>query len=182
MHGVMVLDLNRTNRLDWSHEGFRTYKFQWYDEFGYRKDKWNIWQSLSIGVNSNQDSPYGQFSNYVNMNRYWKPYDEDGKPVEYYYHPNGGFNNPVDNPLYDKSVGVWAKTKYYSTRSNTRVKYNFTERFYTEVSFGISRKETKGDSYYPPSHKNFNTETELEQKGSFTRGERENTSGKFVEH
>ena len=38
------------------------------------------------------------------------------------------------------------KTKYYSTRSNTRVKYNFTERFYTEVSFGISRKETKGDS------------------------------------
>ena len=141
---------------------------------GYRKDKWNIWQSLSIGVNSNQDSPYGQFSNYVNMNRYWKPYGEDGKPVEYYYHPNGGFNYPIDNPLYDKSVGVWTKTKYYSTRSNTRVKYNFTERFYTEVSFGISRKETKGDSYYPPSHKKFDTVTELEQKGSFTRGEREN--------
>ncbi len=142
---------------------------------GYRTTKWNIWQSLSVGVNSNQDSPYGQFYNYVNMNRYWEPYDENGDPVDYYYHPNSGTNYPIDNPLYDHSMGVWNKTKYFNVRSNTRVKYSFTPSFYAEATFGISRRDQKGDTYYPPNHRNFDWETDLEQKGSFSRGEIEYT-------
>ena len=167
------LDLNYQSTLGVMKESERK-NFNGTMSLGYRAKNWNIWQSLSIGVNSNQDSPYGRFSEYVAMNRYWEPYDENGKPIEYYYHPNGGFNYPISNPLYDQASGYWSKTKYYNVRSNTRVKYNFTERFYTEVSFGISRKETKGDTYYPPSHKRFDTVTELDQKGSFSRGEREN--------
>ena len=88
---------------------------------GYRTSKWNIWQSLSVGANSNQNSPYGDFSYYVKMNRYWEPYDENGEPVEYYWHPSSGSGYPIDNPLYDKSKGVWNKTKYVNLRSNTRI-------------------------------------------------------------
>ena len=79
-------------------------------QLGWRNDKWNVRQSLSVGINKSQDSPYGQFSYYVQMNRYWEPYDENGKPVDSFYHPTS--NYAIDNPLYDKSVGVWAKTKY----------------------------------------------------------------------
>ncbi len=30
-------------------------------QLGYRKDKWNVRQSLAVGFNRNQDSPYGEF-------------------------------------------------------------------------------------------------------------------------
>lgn len=143
---------------------------------GYRTDKWNIWQSLSVGTNTSQDSPYGEFWNYVNMNRYWEPYEENGDPVEYFYHPNSGSGYPITNPLYDKSKGVWRKVKYFNMRSNTRLRYNIAKGFYADVTFGISRRDQNSDAYYPPSHNNFATTTETEQKGSFDRGELDQTT------
>ena len=141
---------------------------------GYRKNKWNIRESLSVGVNNNQDSPYGDFSNYVGMNRYWVPYDEEGKPIDYFYHPLLTYGG-MDNPVYDKEVGVWNKTKYLNIRSNTQVRYDIVPNLQAAVTFGINRKATTMDTFYPPSHKNFATITNLEQKGSYARGEREET-------
>ena len=139
---------------------------------GYRNTKWNVWQSLSVASTNSQNSPYGDFSAYVAMNRYWEPYDENGEPIDYYYHPASAYY-PIDNPLYDKSKGVWNKTRYVNLRSNTRVKYTFMEGFTAEATLGLTRRDQNGDSYYPPSHKNFEAVSELDQKGSFRRGERD---------
>lgn len=139
---------------------------------GYRAGKWNIRQGVSIGINSNQDSPYGRFSSYVAMNRYWRPYDENGKLIDFYYHPNMSWSGGgMENPMYDHEVGKWNKSKYFNVRSNTRILYNIKDGFTAEVNFGINRKEQKSDSYIPPSHRMFQTVTELDQKGSFGRGE-----------
>ena len=37
-------------------------------QLGYHKNKWNVRQSLAVGINKSQDSPYGQFYYYVQMN------------------------------------------------------------------------------------------------------------------
>lgn len=139
---------------------------------GYRTDKWNIRQSLSVGTNNNQDSPYGRFNSYVNMNRYWTPYNEEGEVVDYFYHPLATYS-PIDNPMYDKKVGVWNKSRYLNLRSNTQVRYDILPGFQASVTFGVNRKNYTMDTYYPPSHKRFETQTELDQKGSFARGTRE---------
>ena len=139
---------------------------------GYRKGKWNIRQSLSVGINTNRNSPYGDFSNYALMNRYWEPYDENGEPVDYYYHPAYSYNQ-IYNPLYDVQMGVWNKTRYVNLRSQTRVRFDIMEGFYAEATFGISDRMTKGENYYPPEHRNFASQTELDQKGSYTRSDME---------
>lgn len=143
-------------------------------QLGYRKNKWNVRQGFSIGINKSQDSPYGQFSYYVQMNRYWKPYDENGKPVDYFYHPNSTYGG-IDNPLYDYAVGKWNKTKYTNLRSNTVVDFTISQNLKASATLGLNRKSKTSDTFTPPEHKFFQNVTEVEKKGSFARRESEET-------
>lgn len=142
-------------------------------QLGYHKNKWNVRQSLSIGINKSQDSPYGQFNYYVQMNRYWKPYDENGKPVDYFYHPLSTY--PIDNPLYDYAVGKWNKTKYTNLRSNTVIDFTISKSLKASATLGLNRKSKTADTFTPPEHKFFQNVPEIEKKGSFARGESEET-------
>ena len=143
-------------------------------QLGYHKNKWNVRQSLAVGINKSQDSPYGQFYYYVQMNRYWEPYDENGKPVDYFYHPLSTYG-PIDNPLYDYAVGKWNKTKYTNLRSNTIIDFTFSENLKASATLGLNRKSKTSDTFTPPEHKYFQYVTEIEKKGSFARRESEET-------
>ena len=115
-------------------------------------DKWTIVQSFSVGVNTSANSPYGDFSSYAAMNRYWEPYDENGKPVESFVHPTGA---GIENPLYDWAVGCWNKAKYTSFRSGTSVRYAIKSGFDVMGSIGLTRQISQSDNFMPPSHKKF---------------------------
>ena len=141
-------------------------------QLGYHKNKWNVRQSLSVGINKSQDSPYGQFYYYVQMNRYWEPYDENGKPVDYFYHPLSTYG-PIDNPLYDYAVGKWNKTKYTNLRSNTVIDFTVSKNLKASATLGLNRKSKTADTFTPPEHKFFQNVTEIEKKGSFARRESE---------
>lgn len=143
-------------------------------QLGYHKNKWNVRQSLSVGINKSQDSPYGQFYYYVQMNRYWEPYDENGKPVDYFYHPLSTYG-PIDNPLYDYAVGKWNKTKYTNLRSNTVIDFTISKSLKASATLGLNRKSKTADTFTPPEHKFFQNVTEIEKKGSFARRESEET-------
>ena len=143
-------------------------------QLGYHKNKWNVRQSLAVGINKSQDSPYGQFYYYVQMNRYWEPYDENGKPVDYFYHPLSTYG-PIDNPLYDYAVGKWNKTKYTNLRSNTIIDFTFSENLKASATLGLNRKSKTSGTFTPPEHKYFQYVTEIEKKGSFARRESEET-------
>ena len=123
-------------------------------QLGYHKNKWNVRQSLSVGINKSQDSPYGQFYYYVQMNRYWEPYDENGKPVDYFYHPLSTYG-PIDNPLYDYAVGKWNKTKYTNLRSNTVIDFTISKSLKASATLGLNRKSKTADTFTPPEHKFF---------------------------
>ena len=136
-------------------------------EVNYMTDKWTIVQSFSVGVNTSANSPYGDFSSYAAMNRYWEPYDENGKPVESFVHPTGAGS---ENPLYDWAVGCGNKAKYTSFRSGTSVRYAIKSGFDVMGSIGLTRQISQSDNFMPPSHKNFAT-VDLEQKGRYGRTE-----------
>ena len=53
----------------------------------YQTKKLMVSENLAIGTNNNANSPYGTFSDYVAMNPYWTPYDDNGKLIENYDHP-----------------------------------------------------------------------------------------------
>lgn len=135
-------------------------------EVDYMTDKWTVMQSLSVGLNTSEDSPYGSFSDYARMNRYWNPYDENGNAMDYYYHPLN--SNPIDNPLYNWSVGCWNDSEYTSLRSNTSIRYTIKPGFQLAGSVGLSRQISRKDNFTPPSHKWYIAK-ELEQKGRYDR-------------
>ncbi|MBC5621509.1 SusC/RagA family TonB-linked outer membrane protein [Butyricimonas sp. NSJ-56] len=133
----------------------------------YTSDKFTVDEVLSVGVNTNSDSPYGSFSEYAQMNRYWNPYNEDGTPVYDYSHPlkmsSDGLG--VQNPIYDASVGRWNKAEYTNIRNTFSLRYNFKENFYLVGSLGLTRQLDTRNTYTPPSHESF-AGKEIDQKGS----------------
>ena len=137
-------------------------------KFDYTHNNWYVSEMLTVGTNNSANSPYGSFSNYAQMNRYWNPYDESGKPVYSYYHPLSTM--ALTNPLYDQSIGCWNKTKYTSISNNVMARYQFTEAFRARVSLGLSRKIKNADTFKVPSHEAFASET-IEHKGRYDRTE-----------
>ena len=78
----------------------------------YQSKKLMVSENLSVGTNNNANSPYGSFSNYVAMNPYWTPYDDNGKLIENYDHPlTTSADSKKENPIYDKYIGNWNKTR-----------------------------------------------------------------------
>lgn len=141
-------------------------------EIGYAKTNLSIRQLLSVATNNSQNSPYGEFSAYVRMNPFWNPYNEDGTPVETYFNPDNP-NYPIDNPLYDEIVGVWHKTRYTTLRSSTMLNYSFVPELQFQMTLGLTRTLKTMDDFYPPEHKSFSFQTDIDQKGAYYRGEEE---------
>ncbi|WP_303179486.1 SusC/RagA family TonB-linked outer membrane protein [uncultured Butyricimonas sp.] len=133
----------------------------------YNSGRFVVDEMLSVGVNTNSDSPYGNFSDYVNMNPYWNPYDEDGAPVYEYQHPlkKSSDNSGVYSPIYDAVVGCWNKSEYTNIRNTISLRYNVMDNFYIVGSLGLTRQFNQRNYYKPSSHRSFATES-LDQKGT----------------
>ena len=134
----------------------------------YTHDKWYVSEMLSVGTNNSENSPYGAFSNYVQMNPYWNPYDDEGKSVYMYYHPLR--QDGIRNPMYDQSLGCWNKTKYTNVSNNFMIRYQFTESFRARISLGLSRNIKNADTFKVPSHESYAGE-DMKHKGRYDRRE-----------
>lgn len=135
----------------------------------YNTDKLMVMEVLSVGTNNNKDSEYGSFANYVNMNKYWNPFNADGSAVYNFYHPLKV--DGIRNPMYNKEVGCWNESKYTNVRNTIQARYNILESFYVTGRLGLTRQIENKDNYMPPTHENF-LALDLDQKGSFTRQEK----------
>lgn len=132
-----------------------------------------VTELLSVGTNNNANSPYGSFSEYAAMNPYWTPYDENGKLIENYDHPlTPSQDSRKENPVYNKNIGNWNKTRYTNIQNTTNLRYNFSDHFYVIGSLGLSRNFKQADNFVPPSHKQF-AGKDMDQKGRFARTETE---------
>lgn len=139
----------------------------------YQGKKLIVTELLAIGTNNNSNSPYGAFSSYVAMNPYWTPYDDNGKLIVEYDHPlTSSQDSRKENPVYDKYIGTWNKTRYTNIQNTTNIRYNFSDSFYAIATLGLSRNFKQSDNFTPPSHKEF-AGKDVDQKGRFSRTETE---------
>ena len=90
--------------------------------------------------------------------------------IEQYYHPNA--TTLIDNPMYNKEVGCWNESKYTSLRSTTQARFDISEAFQITAMLGLTKKMGTQDSFIPPTHKYYDSEENIEQKGSYGRGEK----------
>lgn len=101
--------------------------------------KFFVSNSSTITSVTNNESPYGDFSDWVKMNPYENPYDADGKLRSSLYHD-------ISNPLYDASLGSYNKTNTLDFLNTTSLQLWFGDKVRLMVTLPLT-VASKTDEY-----------------------------------
>lgn len=139
----------------------------------YRYKKWMFRNSLSVGGNKADDSPYGSFSDYVSVNPYFPTTDENGniqKVLGTYTSPGAnGSTLTYYNPLYNAHIGTKNFSKYTEITENFYIEYRPITDIALTARIGYNHQNNKREDFYPGDHTRFNdwTGDRYFQRGSY---------------
>jgi TonB-linked SusC/RagA family outer membrane protein len=131
-------------------------------------------------LNHADDSPYGSFSEYVVLNPYWSPYDEDGNISQIAGTTGGGGMTSVTmgNPLWNATVGTKKFSKYNTLTNNFYVEYTPINNLKLIGRLGLSKTNNGREDFYPASHTYFlgYTDDQFFERGSYSKLNGESSS------
>lgn len=143
----------------------------------YLVNKLQFRNSIRVSQNVSNESPYGNFSDYLEMNPYWSPYDSDGVVQRYVeYYSIMGQNYRRTNPMYDATLNSVNQTKNLNVTNNFQIRYNILTGFYVESNFSLSRQRGGTDQFYSALDSRFDSTTDINRKGSYTARNSEESS------
>lgn len=156
----------------------------------YRYKQWMFRNSLSVTGNQADDSPYGSFSDYVTVNPYFAPYDNNGNILKVLgtYTPPGYNGSTITyyNPLYNASIGTKNFSKYNEVVENFYIEYRPIEDLRFTARLGYTHQNNKREDFYPGDHTRFYdwTGDRYFQRGSYyiNNGENSNLSVDITGH
>lgn len=114
----------------------------------------------SFSATKSTDVPYGKFSDYVRLNPYDRPYNEDGS-----LNKELSFNTA--NPLYEKQLSSYIHSSSTSFIDTFRLRWNIAGGFRAEATLSYTLTKSGGETYYSPKSQKFNTTADPKKKGSF---------------
>lgn len=137
----------------------------------------------SVGINDSQESPYGSFSDYVTLEPYDSPYDENGK-IRKFFDPFFAWNAQKSNPLYNATLGSFDKSNYEELTNNFSVDWNILPELTLRGQLGISHTTTESkffrspdDTYYLSSdNSEYRTGTGFLRRGFYRYGNGKTTT------
>lgn len=106
-----------------------------------------------IDINKGVESKYGTFSDYVNMNPYYRTKDENGQYIKTY--KEKGLNIP--NPLYDANLNTINEKKYTTITNNFSIEWNIANALKLRAQLGLQKQTNTSDYYLPADHTEFDT-------------------------
>lgn len=115
----------------------------------YNMKKFLFRNQTRVSSNVGTESKYGSFSDYVGMNPYWRPYDENGEPVKKYQTAN---NVIVSNPLYNASLNAFQNNKQTQIIDNFSVEWTPVAGFQVKGRLGFSKSFNESNRYRPGKH------------------------------
>lgn len=125
----------------------------------YRYKQWMFRNSLTVTGNKADDSPYGSFSDYVGVNPYYSPYDDNGnvlKVLGTYTSPGAnGSTTTYYNPLYNATIGTKNFSKYTEVVENFYLEYRPMEDLRFTARLGYTHQNNKREDFYPGDHTRF---------------------------
>jgi len=126
--------------------------------YTYNKIKFS--NSLMIGEGSSANSSYGNFSDYVKLNPYWKAYDENGQVIKLLGNPGNTdyvsrWSTLPTNPLYNATLNTFDKSSSSEVTNNTSVEWQINPDLVMRGRFGITKYEVKNDKFRPAEHTAF---------------------------
>lgn len=123
--------------------------------------KFFVSNSSTISSVTNNESPYGDFSDWAKMSPYENPYDSDGKLRVSLYHD-------LANPLYDASLGSYTNTNAFDFLNTTSIQLWFGEKVRLDGDFTINRNKQNRRSFTSPLAYSEIRSKSADQRGSLS--------------
>lgn len=120
---------------------------------------------------SSDQSPYGSFRTYTNLNPYYYPYDESGhvKKILFVNNTSTG-SSQIANPIYNTTLNTYDKSVYDDFVNNFSVEWDIIRGLKLKGNFSIERINRTMDVFKSADHTDFVDDTK--NRGSYTRGKR----------
>lgn len=148
----------------------------------YRYKTLNIRNNLSVNSNIANDSPYGNFAEYAQMNPYYSPIDAAGNIVQN-VNIISAVDNFIANPLYNATLNTKLSNEYVDITNNVNIDWTIVPGLKATGRFGITEKRIRADEFYPANHLKFRgfSGDEMFRKGSYkiNEGDDKKLSGDF---
>ncbi len=142
----------------------------------YKHKNWTFQNDLQITSSKSTNSPYGSFSQYCNLNSYYMPFGEDGKPQkvleDYVYTSMGSRKNLVYNPLYNAYLPSRNTSEYTDITNNFAVEWHILPELFVRGQFSYTKQTTRSDVYVSAEHTMFAdfVGADYSRKGRYTMG------------
>ena len=108
-----------------------------------------------------KNTPYGSFSQYVQMNPYDRIYNEDGTV-------NTNLTWDIDNPLYEAKLGSFSTNETRTLSNSSDLRWDISKMFLVTGHFNVSSDMGASDRFTSPKSLAYKDVTELSKKGQYT--------------
>ncbi len=128
---------------------------------------------LSIDYNEANESPWGSYSLYAQMNPYSRIYDKNGQMIQTYSYTDADGNAvSATNPIWNSTINTKNLSKYTSITNNIYGEWQLLKNLKIIGRYSITKKSTSLDVFKPASHTDFVNYTgdNVYRKGSYTQG------------
>lgn len=141
----------------------------------YKRNDLIFRNNLTIGNSKATNSPYGNFSDYVKLNPYWKPYDENGKLVKFFDTSDSfwlGSKNFPRNPLYDATLPTLDDKNYTSILNTFSIEWRPSKYFTLRANAGVNYQWNESNKFKPRTHTSFESYVgeDIMRKGQYRYG------------
>ena len=122
-----------------------------------------VTNDLNVDDVKGENSPYGDFSQYTKLNPYEREKDpETGELIRRFA------SNNLKNPLLDATLPNTDYNRYTEVKDNLSVEWRVTSHFQIKGLAALTKNITKNEKYRSAESSEFDTQTDPNQKGSYT--------------
>lgn len=123
--------------------------------------------NLIVGLNKSSESPYGSFSDYVEMNPYYRIHDDAGNLVREYKRLGTGYIRTIGNPLYNAELNVFDTQEYTELTNNFSLEWQIIPDLLLRGKIGVRKKHSQADHFKPAEHSDF---ADYDEENLFRKG------------
>lgn len=137
----------------------------------YRKNKVNISNRAFVSNSSGDDSNYGSFADWVQLNPYYRYLDASEKYLENMSitHRNGYYFTVV-NPRYNANLNSYRNSSSSSINNNTQMMVDITSNLRWQGAVQLSKTNSTSTAFTSPLNSAFDN-TDIRKKGRYSNSE-----------
>lgn len=144
-------------------------------DFSFRTSKVLFSNSIRLYETKSNESNYGSFMSYAQMNPYWSPYDNEGK-LKFYLENivlDNNYSSTRLNPLFNSSLNTVDSQGLFGFQNNFQMRYNVIPSLFLEGQLSLGKEVGKSDKFLPAQHTSFDLVIDPKLKGSYSKSSSE---------